>query len=145
MTNAPRGLRIHNPGHIERKGDIKWMGMAAEQPDSRFVAFISPEYGIRAIAKVMLTYRSKHHIVTVRKIIERWAPPDDDNPTLSYAHFVANKVGVEPDETIDVRDYDTMRPLVEAIIRFELGQMPYACETIDKGLALAGIRPANVA
>ena len=44
------------------------------------------------------------------------------------------------DDPIDVRDFDVMKRLVNAIIRFENGSNPYNCE-VDTGLFLAGIEP----
>lgn len=133
----PRGIRNHNPGNIE-KGD-PWQGLSDDQSrDERFAIFGAPEWGIRAIARVLITYQDKHDIRTVQGILRRWAP-SFENDTNAYIEHVAEKVKIAPDTQIDVTDYSVMRPLVEAIIKHENGQQPYKRSTIDKGLMLAGI------
>lgn len=55
MAKIARGERNNNPGNI-RHGS-KWQGLSAEQTDKDFCQFISPEYGIRAIYKLLQTYQ----------------------------------------------------------------------------------------
>ena len=134
----PRGLRNHNPGNIDRTGE-KWQGMAVDQSgDSRFVVFKTPEYGIRALAKVLISYRNKHNRRTVRQIIDRWAPPVE-NDTAAYIKAVAADIGVSADDDIDVRQLPVMLPLVKAIIAHENGMQPYSEAQLKAGLALAGV------
>lgn len=138
MRKTPRGIRNNNPGNIDRTA-TKWQGMAEGQSsDPRFVVFKAPEYGIRALAKTLLTYRSKHGLNTVRGIINRWAPPVE-NDTGAYVRAVARAVGVGPEDPIDVRTLDHALPLTIAIIIHENGQQPYTTAQLKAGLALAGI------
>ena len=68
----PRGIRNHNPGNLE-KGD-PWQGLADDQSaDPRFAVFEAPEWGIRAIARLLITYRDKHGVNTVNGVVNRWA------------------------------------------------------------------------
>lgn len=62
-------------------------------------------------------------IDTIREVIERWAPPSE-NDTEAYVQAVAKAVGVSPDMEIDLHQYEIMRPTVEAIIRHENGKGP---------------------
>lgn len=137
--SQPRGVRNHNPGNIEYNG-TPWQGLADPPSDGRFCRFADPTWGIRAIARVLITYQDKHGINTVRGIINRWAPPVE-NDTGAYAAHVAGKVGVGPDDQISVHEYAVMRPLIEAIILHENGVQPYSAAQIDKGLVLAGVEP----
>lgn len=139
MAEQPRGLRNHNPGNL-RRGKDKWQGLADEQPDPEFWTFEAPQYGIRAIARTLLTY-DKKGVNTVRRIINRWAPPVENN-TASYIQHVAEKLGVEPDDYIDVDTVEVMRPLVEAIILHENGRQPYKPQVILDGLRMAGVSDA---
>ncbi len=127
-----RGLRNNNPGNI-RHGS-KWEGLEAAQRDESFCSFISPEWGIRAIGKILLTYQSKHNLNTVGEIIERWAPPIENN-TKAYASHVAELLGVKKDEPIDVHRY--LSELCTAIIIHENGMQPYSKSLIDQGAKLA--------
>ena len=137
--STPRGIRNNNPGNI-RKGDDVWQGLAplAAQLDPSFCVFTTPEYGIRALAKILLTYQTRYGLNTVAKIIHRWAPPSE-NDTAAYALAVAKAVGVAVIQPVDLATGDTMRALVTAIIQHENGQQPYAPDTIDSALALAGM------
>ncbi|HBP6159309.1 TPA: structural protein [Pseudomonas aeruginosa] len=144
LPNPPRGIRNFNPGNIRHAKGTRWQGMSANQNDSAFVQFTGPQWGIRAIARTLITYQDKHALRTIRQIISRWAPPSENN-TESYIRQVAARVGVAPDARIDVYDYRTMRTLVEAIVRHENGPGPlpegswYGEGLINEGLHLAGI------
>lgn len=135
----PRGIRNHNPGNIEK--GAPWQGLAKDQSaDDRFAVFAAPRWGIRAIARVLITYQDKHKIRTVRGIFNRWAPPTE-NDTVSYTLHAAQRLGVSPTAPINVHDYAIMHPLVAAIIKHENGVQPYSSAEIDEGLRLAGIEP----
>lgn len=139
--SLPRGIRNNNPGNIEL-GD-PWQGLAARQTDGRFAQFESPAFGIRALARTLITYQDKHGIRTVSGAINRWAPPVE-NDTGAYVRQVQKAVG---GDLIDAHNYASLRPMVEAIIRHENGPGPlkntntwYDAATIDEGLRLAGVR-----
>ncbi len=134
---VPRGVRQNNPGNL-RHGD-HWQGMATDQPDPDFIKFVSPVWGIRALCRTLLTYSGRHGLRTVRTIISRWAPPNENN-TDAYVAAVAKAVGVLDGEPIDLSRGDTMRLLVKAIIRHENGQQPYDDATIDDAMKKAGVR-----
>lgn len=143
-----RGIRNHNPGNIDRQPGVRWQGMAEDQSgDSRFIVFIAPQWGIRALARVLITYmtarkaRDGSKIDTIREVIDRWAPPNENN-TGAYARHVAELTGIGIDDPIRP-DYSTLRRLVPAIITHENGVQPYSAAQIDDGLALAGLRPGE--
>jgi len=129
-----RGLRNNNPGNIRHSGS-RWQGMSADQSgDSAFVQFDKPEYGIRALAKLLKNYQSRYQLLTVRQIINRWAPPTE-NDTGTYVDYVARTANVNPDDRININD--KMLPVVNAIIKYENGVNPYPNETITTGISLA--------
>ncbi len=132
MSVPPRGIRNNNPGNI-RHGQ-KWDGLAPMQGDPAFATFVSPEYGIRAMAKLLLNYQSRNGLKTVRQIIDRWAPPNENN-TAAYVQHVADRIGVGPDDPIVVAD--VLPTLVASIIRHENGQHPYDAATIGRGCDMA--------
>ncbi|MDR1947605.1 MAG: structural protein [Desulfovibrio sp.] len=130
--SIPRGIRNNNPGNI-RHGD-KWQGLSPDQPDSAFCSFTTAEYGIRALGKVLLNYQAKHNLNTVRGLISRWAPPNENN-TTAYVAGVARFLGVDPDAKITVAEH--LLPLTRAIIQHENGQQPYSDDVIAKGVGMA--------
>lgn len=134
-----RGIRNHNPGNIRLSGD-KWQGLAQEQTDTAFFQFESPAWGIRALGRVLISYQDKHKLSTIRDIISRWAP-DNENDTLAYINAVTAETGFNADLPLQMHDYTCMEPLLKAIIKHENGGQPYTQAQIDKGLVLAGVEP----
>lgn len=140
---TPRGIRLNNPGNIEITR-IKWKGKKTPSADPRFEEFVSPEMGIRAIARDLLT-GNKRGEDTVSKIIHAWAPSIENN-TAAYVSAVCIALRVEPDTRLDVDDYVTMAGLVKAIIRHENGDPTkfgrpawYSDEEIRAALFDAGV------
>lgn len=145
MTTA-RGIRNNNPGNIERVDGVRWQGEAKDQSsDDRFVVFTEPKFGIRAIARTLITYQDKRQakdgskIDTIAEIIDRWAPAAENN-TSAYINNVADLMNLGTDDNIDVYHWDIMKPLVEAIITHECGTQPYSDTIIDSGLVAAGMK-----
>lgn len=132
MSSSARGIRNNNPGNIRHAKGTQWQGASAEQTDPAFVQFIAPEWGIRAMAKILRNYASRG-IVTVSGIISTWAPATE-NDTASYIAAVSNSLGVAPGKPLTSEDY---APLIAAIIKHENGTQPYPFELIKKGVALA--------
>lgn len=132
MADAPRGIRNHNPGNIEKGAN--WQGLATDQSqDDRFAVFASPVWGIRALTKVLLTYRDRYGIRTPADIIARWAPEFENN-TEAYINAVASAAGIQP--TDPVTD-DELPAVVAAIIHHENGVNPYPDDLILEGIARA--------
>lgn len=137
VDRRPRGIRNNNPGNIE-KGD-NWQGLTTGS-DPRFATFTTPEYGIRALAKVLTTYQTKHNLRTAKQIIGRWAPATAENPSTIagiYPAEVARAAGVGVNDPIDLGNPETMVKVVTAIIQHENGQQPYSQATIRQGVRLA--------
>lgn len=127
----PRGIRNKNPGNL-RPGS-PWVGALGDDGDG-YLIFDTPENGIRALAKNLLTYYRRHGLDTVAGIINRWAPPSENN-TGSYVRAVAAALGVPPDAKINVPAQ--LEPLTVAIIRHENGLQPYSTGTIGEGIRRA--------
>jgi hypothetical protein len=139
----PRGIRNNNPGNIRHSG-AHWHGQAHHQPDANFVTFTSPEYGIRAIARILMNYQTHYNLNTIEQLIHRWAPPNE-NLTDPYVRAVSRAAGVRPSETIDLRNNpDLFRRVVTAIIVHENGAPTayglavwYDQTVIDRGIRMA--------
>lgn len=133
-SGLPRGIRNNNPGNIRENARTNddWDGESIVDNDADFEVFDSPEYGIRAIGKILNSYE-RRGIVTIAQIINTWAP-DIENNTKSYIAAVEKETGYRGD-SIPGRLY---RPeLVKAIIKHENGIQPYSDELIKRGLSLA--------
>lgn len=137
MALTPRGIRNKNPGNI-RRGETAWKGLAPQQTDPAFCQFISMPYGIRAIARCLLTYQAQYKLGTVREIINRWAPPIE-NDTKTYAENVAREIGVQPDDLVNFLQVPTLRAAIRGIIKQENGRlvsMLVPDSTINEGISL---------
>lgn len=130
MKQIPRGVRQNNPGNLRPlPGGKKWKGEL--DPIDNYCSFKDAHSGIRAMARNLITYQTKHGLGTVDQIIHRWAPPGDNNDTDSYRRAVAAELRVDAFAGhLDLRDYITLASLVRAIIRHENGMQPYAAEDI---------------
>lgn len=137
-TNDPRGIRNNNPGNVDyHPSSDPWLGLDDPPSDGRFCRFVTPQYGIRVMAKLLRAYQKYHACGTVRAIINRWAPPNE-NDTGAYVQHVADMIGVMPDDPIDVTDRRVMLPLVAAIIEHENGEQPYPPDVLGEGVRMAG-------
>jgi hypothetical protein len=126
----PRGIRNNNPGNI--KLGTNWDGLSDEQNDDVFCQFKEPVWGIRALMRILLTYRFNHNIRTIEKIIDRWAPPSENN-TEAYIAFVCRYTDRLPDEILD-NSIEHYLPVVKAIIQMENGIQPYNDEELVEGM-----------
>ena len=129
LSGTVRGIRNNNPGNI-RKG-ANWDGSTGD--DGAFVIFRSPEYGIRALAKLLLNYERLYGLNTVSGIISRYAP-SNENDTGSYIRSVASKLDIDPDTTFSVQA--RLPELMKAIITHENGQQPYSDQLIARGIGM---------
>lgn len=129
MVSIARGERNNNPGNI-RHG-AKWQGLSRQQTDKDFCQFISPEYGIRAIYKLLQTYQRQYGLNTVTKIINRYAPPNENN-TTGYIERASKDIGIEANSVIDTKLKKVSISLAIAIVNIELGYQPYSEKLFEK-------------
>ena len=131
----PRGIRNNNPGNIRHGAN--WLGLNpnGRNIDSAFCVFESPVLGIRALAKVLINYKKIHGLNTVRQIVSRYAPPNE-NQTAAYIQTVAKQLEVYPDTKIDIEKRGVLTVFIKAVIRMENGIQPYSDETNQKGIDL---------
>lgn len=134
---ATRGIRNNNPGNIRVSKD-QWEGMTGD--DGAFVTFNSPESGVRALGKNLLSY-GRQGYDSIEKIINRWAPPNE-NDTKAYIDSVVATTGIPATQSLDLSDPDTLSSLAQAISFHETGSR-YDHEVYQKGVARAlnGISP----
>jgi len=113
-------IRNNNPGNVEK--GLPWKGLDASRSHERFAVFVAPEWGFRAMARILLgDFREGQN--TVRSLISEWAPPTE-NATGAYVAAVARELKLEPDAPFDVRA--KLVPLLRAIARHESGYLPAA-------------------
>ena len=126
-------MRNCNPGNIEINSD-KFQGEITPSQDRRFKQFKTMAYGYRAIFKILLAYKQKHGLKTLRQWINRWAPPVENN-TEAYIQSVSTNAKVFSDVEIDTNNKDLMCRIVVAISRVENG-VPADMSEVEQGYDL---------
>ena len=99
---------VNNPGNLRPVG-----------ANTGFQQFATPEEGILAADKNLKAYGNKG-INTLRGVINRWAPPSE-NDTNTYLDTVAKKIGLDPDQKIDLNDPVQRHVMTGAMFIFEKG------------------------
>lgn len=143
---APRGIRNNNPLNIRRSKQQTWYGevnqivVIEEQSgekcqtiwhDRQFCQFSDMAYGLRAAAKLLINYQKKHNLHTIREIINRWAPANENN-TEGYIKRVTQYSCYTPDYKINLQSKVELTRLVFAMICVECGNEydPYLDQNI---------------
>ena len=134
MAILPRGLRNHNPLNI-RKSATRWQGMSSVQADRSFVTFNSNEWGYRAAFRILHTYINKYKLCTIKDIIARWAPPNENN-TRMYTLTVVERSGIDENTRIYHTNKEHMVKIAMAMSYVENG-VPAVKAEVEKGYELA--------
>jgi hypothetical protein len=133
-----RGERLNNPVNVERQPGVVWQGQTDEQPDPTFVSFQTVPYGYRAAYIILRNYQRLHGLWTIRGMMMRWAPPEDNNPTGIYIANMCAACSVRPDDHFIMVIPDNAMNLLRAMTIQEQGEDPYTDAVRAQGIALAG-------
>ena len=109
------GQRINNPFNI-RQANQDFLGETGEE--SGFVSFESSPFGVRAADKVLTTYGRDYGINTIRGLINRFAPPSE-NDTRGYVNYISSQLGMDPDAEIDLSDPDLRARILSPMAMLE--------------------------
>ena len=120
--------RNRNPLNIRYSSKVKWQGQVGMEQG--FVKFSGFSFGYRAAVKILRSYHLRG-IRSIRKIIETWAPRNE-NDTNSYiknvVRFMNGAWRIDKDEgdycartQINLRDKEMVVQLLYAMTRVEMG------------------------
>lgn len=115
----PLGYTNNNPGNIRDFG-IKWEGLVPGTRKGEFAKFQSMDKGFRALARNVISWKTKHNFSTVEQGVGRHAPPSENN-TSKYIQVIADRLGVKPGQAVDFADKPTVHKIVPAIAEQEIG------------------------
>ena len=130
VSQGARGVRNNNPLNITFTGNRELQ----VESDGRFGRYASPEAGFADATRLLQSYQNRG-INTVQGIINRWAPPSENN-TSAYVNSVANALGVRPDQPINLSDPAVLQRLLPAMATVENGGNPYSADVISRGVAM---------
>lgn len=116
-SGAPRSVRNNNPGNLKASAFTRKLPGFAGVDSGGFAIFDSPTSGAAAQGALLESYIDRGYN-TVAKIVNRWAPPSDNNDTNAYIRTVASTLGVKPG---DVIGKDRIAQLQSIISRVEGG------------------------
>lgn len=119
-TELPRGLRNLNPGNIRRNNDV-FQGEKNPSSDPQFKQFKTMAYGYRAIFKILMNYYRNYQLKTIRQMIGRWAPENENN-TSAYVSLVSSYSGIPADDPIDIGSKEQMIRIVAGMSKVENGR-----------------------
>lgn len=128
-------------------GNLKYIGQAGatlEQANAKgervFAKFDSPEEGLRAAANQLSSYAdgtSKavgfKKLNTVQDIITKYAPEGENN-TSKYIKDLSGKLGVAPDQALDLSNPDVMTKTLRSIATLEGGNPQVSDDFIKKSI-----------
>lgn len=130
-----RGERTNNPGNLRYSPNIPWEGLDDPPKDpGGYCRFRTAVMGIRALAKDLLS-KNRRGLDTARKIIEVYAPPNE-NDTASYVADVCERLAVGPDDVLTF-DNAHLCALVRAIVQHENGRVLYDPATVSQAVSMA--------
>lgn len=137
--SQPRGIRNNNPGNIEDGAFARSLpGYAGS--DGRFARFNTMEDGVAAGGRLLDSYASRG-FVTPAQIINRWAPPSDNNPTQAYAQYVAQRLGIGINDPVPA---NRRAEAFQAINEFENGSRSPSNASSRQGGARVVAQGANL-
>lgn len=116
----PRGLRNNNPLNIRKNNDV-FQGEVTPSKDTAFKQFKTMAYGYRAGFKILSNYYRKYRLTTIRGMITRWAPENENN-TAAYVSLVSKYSGIPADDIIDINNKELMIRIVAGMSRVENGR-----------------------
>jgi hypothetical protein len=108
-------FRNNNPGNIRWNPRIK--GVVGK--DARGFAIFSSRYAGLAAMKSLLSGYVKKGFNTIEKILNRYAPPTDNNDTEKYIQFVAQKSKLNRSAVLTS---DQVEQLIPAMVKMETGK-----------------------
>lgn len=118
--SIPRGIRNNNPGNI-RISRSRWKGKIADNTDGAFEQFKTKAHGVRAMIIVIRNYIKRHKLETIPDIVNRFAPPHENDTTMYY-NYVANKANISLEDRISRDDKETLKRMIIAMTELENGQ-----------------------
>ncbi len=120
-----RAERNNNPGNLIFNEYTRGLG-AVGQDNAGFAIFPTLEAGTNALQENLRNYRRTGVTQNVESIIEKWSPGKGQGNTQqgtdNYINFVAQQLGVKPNQPININDPIVMEKLTGSIAKFESGR-----------------------
>ena len=135
----PAGMRINNPGNLKYSPDVQWEGSqgpsAHTDQGTPQVTFKTPEYGFRAMGKLILN-KYRDGMTTPMQLIagaNGWTPG-----YTPAAENVAKSLGIGVNDNIDLSSGENLKGVMKAIVTQEHGDAgkQYPDQFYDAGIQM---------
>lgn len=113
-------IKRNNPGNIRKNSAFVWQGERPGQEAGAYIYFDTLINGFRAQIKLLNNYILKG-TDTLEKIIYKWAPPSDNNPTEKYINFVSEKTEIDRTLKLPTNDFTALSKIALAMAYMEHG------------------------
>ena len=120
LKKMPRGILNNNPCNIRISTD-KFQGEVQPSQDKEFKQFETMAYGYRAAFRILRTYINNYKCDTIRKIISRFAPTNE-NHTENYIRVVSERSGIPENDIVYPNNREMMIRIVAAMSYVENGR-----------------------
>ena len=104
--NEPLGVRENNPGNL--------------QPGGQEASYPNMTAGYKAMDNNLLAYQ-KQGLNTITQIVNKWAPASAGNDVNSYIRDVSSRLGLAPDQPLDLNNPQIRLQLEHAMAIHENG------------------------
>lgn len=109
----------NNPFNIRYTNKSKWLGLTGSK--NGFCEFSSIEYGVRCCLYLLLRTYKKRGWLTLRQIIEHFAPVSDHNNTDHYIWHVTTYSGLSADSVFTMLPKVSQFRVLAAMSAIETG------------------------
>ncbi|WP_202401647.1 MULTISPECIES: hypothetical protein [unclassified Saccharibacter] len=138
-----RGIRNNNPGNLRF---VHQNGATPENfndPKHSFAVFKTATEGLMALKTQISLYNGRDHLDTVRAIISKYAPPNDNNKTKDYIHTVSHDLKVGEDQHLGKISPRVMAALMHGIIRVENSNHDPYGQNVERIAGLMSVVPVT--
>ena len=122
-----RGVRNNNPGNLRSWGNMP-------RDSGGYAVFPTKESGLSATIQNLQAQQKLHGLNTIRGIISRWAP-SNENDTQAYIADMVKKTGFGADQQLNLNDSRTVAPLISGIVKHEGNGSGFSDEMINRAVA----------
>ena len=129
-----KGIALNNPFDLEVNPNIQWEGeIPTTDPTGIFCQFSTPYFGIRAGMMDLRNQQVLHGLNDIEQIIEKFAPPSENN-TLAYVSAIVAALKVGSRDPINLSDPSFLAKFGKAVIVQEQGYNPYPDTLINQAV-----------
>ncbi|MFZ6724711.1 hypothetical protein ACO0K2_04380 [Undibacterium sp. MH2W] len=127
QSGDARGIRNNNPGNLRSWGNMP-------KDSGGYAVFPTKEAGLSATIQNLQAQQKLHGLNTIRGIISRWAP-SNENDTQAYISDMVKRTGFGADQQLNLNDSRTVAPLISGIVKHEGNGSGFSDDMINRAVS----------